>query len=611
MCGIIGYVGEQEASPLLLTALESLEYRGYDSAGIAVLGDEGLFLNRCLGKVSSLRESLEGTYITGTMGLGHTRWATHGRPSEENAHPHQDCTGDIVVVHNGIIENYLGLRDTLKDKGHTFKSETDSEVLAHLIEICYKGNLKEAMRKALAKIVGSYSLAVIHKHHPQEIIVARNQSPLIIGYGKGENFIASDIPALLSATRTIVMMNDMELAVVTPDTVEIETLDGVPVQREARKIIWDMEEAKKGGYEHFMLKEIFDQPRAIQETFKTRLSEESGHAYIKELGLSDKELKEINKIVIISCGTSWHAGLVGRRYIERFSKIPVSVEYAAEFRYSDPLIGVKTLVIAISQSGETADTLAAVKEAKELGSKVIGICNVVDSSITREVDSVMYTHAGPEIGVASTKAFTCQLTVLYLFALGLARIRNTINSHAASRLIQHLKGVPDHIESCLTTINLKKIQEVSKRFFQKSNFLYLGRDSGFAIALEGALKLKEISYIHAEGYHAGEMKHGPIALIDKNMPVVVLALQGRRYDKILSNIEEIKARDGIVIAIATEGDLIISKLVDEVIYIPDMDSAVTPMVAVVPLQLLAYDIAVLRKCNVDQPRNLAKSVTVE
>ncbi len=611
MCGIIGYVGRKQVAPILVDALSSLEYRGYDSAGIAVVHKQKIQVYRCLGKVSSLKQAVHETHIEGCIGLGHTRWATHGRPSEENAHPHRDCHGKIVVVHNGIIENYLGLKNILQDEGHQFQSQTDSEVLAHLIEKYYEGDFKAAVAKVLTKISGSYSLGVMHIDYPGLLIAARNQSPLIIGCGDGENFVASDIPAVLSQTHHIIFVEDLEMVCLKADSIEIETLDGVPVKREARVVDWNIEQAQKGGYEHFMLKEIFEQPVAIQETLKSRVSEETGEDFIVGMELSQDDIDQLEKIVIVSCGTSWHAGLIGRRYIERLCKVPVSVEYAAEFRYNEPLIDEKTLVIAISQSGETADTLAAVREAKKYGPKIMAICNVMDSSITREADSVIYTHAGPEIGVASTKAFTCQLAILYLFAVDLARKRNHIEASVASRLIHHLKEVTENIQQCLQKQNLEKIQLISKRYSDNPNFLYLGRGSGFAIALEGALKLKEISYIHAEGYHAGEMKHGPIALIDKNMPVVVLALQGRRYDKVLANIEEIKARDGKVIAIATQGDVSISKLVDEVIYVPDVDRFMTPLVAVLPLQLLSYYIAVERGCDVDQPRNLAKSVTVE
>ena len=611
MCGIIGYIGNKDAAPILVDSLAAMEYRGYDSAGVAVNDGEQIVLRRSIGKVASLGALLSKDGLKGHVGMGHTRWATHGRPSEENAHPHQDCHGKIVVVHNGIIENHLSLKDALRDEGHNFKSDTDTEVIAHLIEKYDEGNFKDAVKQALEKLEGSYSICVMHQDFPDQLIVARNQSPLMIGLGDNENYVASDIPAILKFTRDIVTMYDMELATITKDSVEIETLDGKKINRKPEKVTWNVEQAEKEGYEHFMLKEIFEQPKAIQETIKTRISEELGSAYVKELGLTDDEIRSIDRVVIISCGTSWHAGMVGRRYLEILARIPVCVEYAAEFRYNNPLIDNRTLVIAISQSGETADTLAAVREARRYGSKLVAICNVLDSSLTREVDGVIYTHAGPEIGVASTKAFTSQLAVLYLLAVSMARIRGVMDPMAASRVLHHLQKSPEDIQQMLTADKLDEIKKIAKKYSNSTNFLYLGRGSGFAIALEGALKLKEISYIHAEGYNAGEMKHGPIALIDKNMPVVVLALKGRRYEKIISNIEEIKARDGNVIAIATEGDESIAKIADEVIYVPDVDRLVTPIVAVVPLQLLAYYIAVLRKCDIDQPRNLAKSVTVE
>jgi len=625
MCGIVGYIGKKEVFPILLGGLKRLEYRGYDSAGVAVLDKGKIELRRCKGKIADLEKLLRSRPVVGTVGIGHTRWATHGRPSEENAHPHTDCRGRIVVVHNGIIENYSSLKEKLKKKGHKFKSETDTEVIAHLIENYFTlleknsqtgpgraGNLEEAVRKALLEIEGSYAIGVISSDFPQKIIAARKNSPLIIGLGKQEYFIASDAPAILSHTRRVLYLEDDELAVLSRRGVKIKTLDNREITRKPVRIQWDSLMAEKTGYPHFMLKEIYEQPFAVEETVRGRIVEDKGKIHLEKLGLKEKELRKIERIIIISCGTSWHAGLVGEYVIEEFSRLPVEVEYAAEFRYRNPILDDKTLVIAISQSGETADTLAALKEARLRGTKVISICNVVGSSIARASDGVIYTRAGPEIGVASTKAFTTQLSVLYLLAVFLGRIRKTISPGDARRLIGDLRLVPHKLRDLLHSLDKsKRLQKIAGRYYKKNNFLYLGRGKGFAIALEGALKLKEVSYIHAEGYPAAEMKHGPIALIDENMPVVVLALQGRRYKKILANIEEVKSRKGIVIALATEGDKEIKKLVDETIYIPPTSEALSPILAVVPLQLLAYHIAVRRGCNVDQPRNLAKSVTVE
>lgn len=609
MCGIVGYVGGRQAVPLLLEGLKRLEYRGYDSAGIAALRKGKITIRRGRGNIRELEKLLKEKPLKGWVGLGHTRWATHGRPSEENAHPHTDCEGNLVVVHNGIIDNYLFLKEELSREGHIFKSDTDTEIIAHLIEKYLQGHLEEAVRKALRRVKGSYALGVMWKGDPGRIVAARSGSPLIVGLKEGEAFLASDVPAILKETRKVIYLGDGEIASLSREGVNIKTLGNKPVTKKATEISWDACLAEKEGYPHFMLKEIYEQPRAIEETIRGRISEDGCHIHLEEIGLSKREVKSVKRIIIVACGTSWHAGLVAEYILEEYTRIPVEVEYAAEFRYRDPIIDKQTLIIAISQSGETADTLAAVRKAREAGGKVISICNVVGSSITRESDGIIYTHAGPEIGVASTKAFTTQLTVLYMLTLFLARARETILTASCQRVIADLRKVPGKVKLLLA--NNKKIEAIANRFYRHNNFLYLGRGKGFPIALEGALKLKEVSYIHAEGYPAAEMKHGPIALIDKNMPVVAIALKGRRYEKILANIEEVKAREGIVIVLASQGDEEIKKKVDEVIYIPRMAISLTPILAVVPLQLLAYYMAVKRGCSVDQPRNLAKSVTVE
>jgi glucosamine--fructose-6-phosphate aminotransferase (isomerizing) len=614
VCGIFGYIGSKEALPFLMEGLKKLEYRGYDSAGVASIDNGHLFVTKCAGKISDLEKELSERPIGGKIGIGHTRWATHGRPSNENSHPHTDCSEQIVVVHNGIIENYLAIRRKLSDEGHKFTSTTDTEVIAHLIEKYIKESdeslsLEEAVRKALNDIEGSYALAVLYEKQPGKIVAARRGSPLVIGVQEGETFISSDIPALLKYTSHVIYLNDLEIATITEDGVKIETLKGKPVNNEITLISWDPESAEKGGYAHFMLKEIHEQPKAIRDTIADRIKVDESYIHFDELNFTEEEAKQINRVVFTACGTSWHSGLIGEYLIEQFVRIPAEVEYAAEFRYRHPIVDENTLVIAITQSGETADTLGAVWEAKAQGAKVISICNVVGSSIARESHGVIYTYAGPEIGVASTKAFTTQLTVIYLFALYLAKKRGSISKPEAQKMISDLIAIPDKIERLL--LQEKEIEGIAQRFYKSSNALFLGRGKGFPIALEGALKLKEISYIHAEGYPAAEMKHGPIALIDKNMPVVILALAGRRYEKILGNIEEVKARGGIVITVAAEGDNQISEKADEIIYIPHTTEALSPILAVIPLQLLAYYIAVKRGCHIDQPRNLAKSVTVE
>jgi glucosamine--fructose-6-phosphate aminotransferase (isomerizing) len=609
MCGIFGYIGDKEATPFLIEGLKKLEYRGYDSAGIATLDQGKLFVAKCVGKITDLEKLLSQKPIGGQIGIGHTRWATHGRPSYLNSHPHEDCSGKIVIVHNGIIENYLELRRELVDQGHKFKSTTDTEVIAHLIEENFKGSLLKSVTKALARVRGSYAIAVISEHEPEKIIVARHGSPLIVGFGNDEFFVSSDIPAMLKYTGKIIKLENDEIGEVKKNQFKLYNLKGKSIKRKTELVSWDSESAEKGGYPHFMLKEIHEQPNAIRKTIEGRIEAESHKIHFDELNLSDEEIRKINRVVFTACGTSWHAGLVGEYLFEQFAKLPTEVEYAAEFRYRHPIIDENTLVLAITQSGETADTLGAVWEAKAQNAKVISICNVIGSSVARESHGVVYTNAGPEIGVASTKAFTTQLTVIYLLAVLFGKRRGVISDNEATKFINDLIEIPQKIEQALS--QEKEIKKIAEKFYQANNALYLGRGKGFPIALEGALKLKEVSYIHAEGYPAAEMKHGPIALIDQNMPVVCLALAGRRYEKILGNIEEVKARGGMVIAVASEGDASITEKVDEVIYIPKTSEALSPILAVVPLQLFAYYIAVKRGCHVDQPRNLAKSVTVE
>ncbi|MFA4843617.1 MAG: glutamine--fructose-6-phosphate transaminase (isomerizing) [Candidatus Margulisiibacteriota bacterium] len=609
MCGIVGYVGYKEALPFLVEGLKKLEYRGYDSAGVATLDEGKLFVSKCVGKIVDLETLLAGQPINGLIGIGHTRWATHGQPSHINSHPHVDCQSKLVVVHNGIIENFLELRKELIARGHTFRSATDTEVFAHLIEANYAGDLLTAVRTSLGQVRGTYALAVISEHDPEKIVVARSGSPLIIGHGENESFVASDITAILKYTSRVTYLDNGELAEISPAGVRIFDANGRPVLKETSLISWDPESAEKGGYAHFMLKEIHEQPNALRKTIEGRVQAESHKIHFDELNLSDEEIRSINRVVFTACGTSWHAGLIGEYLFEQFARVPTEVEYAAEFRYRHPIIDNKTLVIAITQSGETADTLGAVWEAREQGAKAVAICNVVGSTIAREANGVVYTSAGPEIGVASTKAFTTQLAIIYLLAILFGQKRGVLSEAAATKLINDLIELPEKVER--TLLGEPIVEEIAEKYRGTTNALYLGRGKGFPIALEGALKLKEVSYIHAEGYPAAEMKHGPIALIDRNMPVVVLALAGRRFEKILGNIEEVKARGGQVIAVTTAGDSSLAERVDEVIYIPQTSEALSPLLAVVPLQLFAYYIAVKRGCHIDQPRNLAKSVTVE
>ncbi len=610
MCGIIGYVGKRNAVPLLLEGLKRLEYRGYDSAGIALQTDGHISVAKVSGKISALEERLAETSLAGVSGIGHTRWATHGAPTEQNAHPHVDCDGLVALVHNGIIENCNVLREMLVKEGHVFKSETDTEVLAHLIEKFHERGqpLEKAVRGALEMVKGTYGLAVICSDEPNKIVAARNGSPLVLGVGGDEYFVASDVPAIMNHTRDVVFMDDGEVAVLTPEGFSTVTTSDQEVIKEVERITWDLQLAEKGGFPHFMLKEIFEQPRSISNAMAGRVVAETGEAHLGGVTLGEDEIKNISRIVITACGTSWHAGLIGEYMIEEYARIPVEVEYASEFRYRDPLVDPTTMVVVISQSGETADTLAAMREAKRKGAKAVGICNVVGSTIARESDCGTYVHAGPEIGVASTKAFTSQVVVLMLLTMHLAKTRLG-DFPSGKEVVSALQRLPSQVQGILE--RSEEIREIAVEYSCNNNFLYLGRGCHFPVALEGALKLKEISYIHAEGYPAAEMKHGPIALIDDKMPVVVVAVKDGAYEKIMGNIEEVKARGGRILAIASEGDKDIAKKVDHVIYIPETLAALTPILSVLPLQLLAYHIAVIRGCNVDQPRNLAKSVTVE
>jgi glucosamine--fructose-6-phosphate aminotransferase (isomerizing) len=625
MCGIVGYVGKKSVVPVIIEGLRRLEYRGYDSAGIAVGGKgDGLQIRRAEGKLRNLEEVIRLKPLDGTYGIGHTRWATHGRPTEENAHPHRDCTGRIVVVHNGIIENYVTLKKKLIEEGHNFTTETDTEVIAHLVEKYFakdkdngtRPSLEEAVRKTVSQLTGVFALGVIAADAPDKIVAARNGPPAVIGLGKDEYFVASDVPAILYHTRDLFFLGDGDLAVVTPEGVQLTDFDGKPVVRQVQHITWDPIMAEKGGFKHFMLKEIYEQPRAVRDTTLGRISQETGHIFLHEMEITDAEFKAAKKINIEACGTSWHAGVAGKFMIESLARVPVEVDYASEWRYRDPIVAADTITVVISQSGETADTIAAQREAKARGSKTLAICNVVGSMITREAAGTIYTHAGPEIGVASTKAFSAQLTALYLFALYLAQLRGTMTEQQAKEAVYELTCLPGKLEHLL--MRDEDCEQLAKQYVRAQDFLFLGRGIHYPIALEGALKLKEISYIHAEGYPAGEMKHGPNALIDEDLPVVIIAtrdpnseLSMVRYEKTTSNLKEVKARSGIVIALATEGDEEIKEAADHVLYIPPAPEALSPILEIVPLQLLAYHIAVRRGCDVDQPRNLAKSVTVE
>jgi glucosamine--fructose-6-phosphate aminotransferase (isomerizing) len=610
MCGIVGYVGKRASLPILLEGLKRLEYRGYDSAGVALVDGNELNVQKCVGKVSRLEDLVASISDSPPIGIGHTRWATHGEPSNANAHPHVDCHGKIAVIHNGVIENYAVIKTKLEALGHVFTSATDTEVLVHLIEELHnKGNsLDYAVRGALREVTGTYGIIVASVFEPNTLIAARNGSPLVIGYGDGEMVVASDASALVQHTRKVTYLEDGEVAIITANTVTTKTLDDIEITKEIDELTFDIEQIEKGGYAHFMLKEIYEQPETIQNAARGRLLEEDGTARLGGLATSIEKVERAQRLIFAACGTSWHAALIGEYMLEQMAQIPVEVEYASEFRYRSPVLGENDVVFFISQSGETTDTLAALREAKERGATTLGICNVVGSSIARESDGGVYIHAGPEIGVASTKAFTSQLTVLALITLLLAR-RKGLASEKGKEIVRELKLLPAKVQSILS--NTKQIEYIASEFRDSRNFLYLGRGYNFPAALEGALKLKEISYIHAEGYPAAEMKHGPIALIDKNMPVVFIAPRDKTYEKVLGNIQEVKARHGRVIAIVNEEEDHIRKLADYLICVPRTYDMFNPILTIIPLQLLAYYIAVLRGCNVDQPRNLAKSVTVE
>ncbi|MFC2166499.1 glutamine--fructose-6-phosphate transaminase (isomerizing) [Acidobacteriota bacterium] len=609
MCGIIGYVGKQDIVPILIEGLKKLEYRGYDSAGIAVLNGDEVQIRRVEGKIKGLEDSLREEKLTGTYGIGHTRWATHGRPSEENAHPHRDCTHSIVVVHNGIIENYLEIKNTLKAEGHKFVTETDTEVIAHLVEKYHSNSLEGAVRKAVKELVGNFAISVVSKNEKNKIVTAKVGPPTVIGLGEGENFISSDLNPLLSHTQEIIFLEDGEMAVIKPDSVCFSDFEGNPLEKKAEHITWSPLMVEKQGYKHFMLKEIFEQPQVMRDTLAGRLSLDTGKIFLEEIGLSESTLQTVKRIVIIACGTSYHAGLVGKCFIESLAGVPTDVVYASEYRYEDYILDDNTLAVPISQSGETADTLAAFKSVVEKNNPSLAICNVLNSSISRAAQGILLTHAGPEIGVAATKTFSAQMAVLALLAIRLARGRGVLTTEDNIRLMKDLQRIPHKMEEIL--MRSKDIEEIAQQFVSYSHFLFLGRWASFPIALEGALKLKEISYIHAEGYPGGEMKHGPIALIDEKMPTMVIIPRDRVYDKMLSNISEIKTRVGYVIAVAFEDDLEILDKVDKVIPIPTTNPLFTPFLTTIPLQLFAYYIASIRGADVDQPRNLAKSVTVE
>ncbi|ODA39519.1 glutamine--fructose-6-phosphate transaminase (isomerizing) [Desulfosporosinus sp. BG] len=607
MCGIVGYIGKQVAIPILVNGLKKLEYRGYDSAGVAVLDPEKIVVSKSVGKLVALEEELGDNHSLSAIGIGHTRWATHGRPSYVNAHPHGDCNQDFAVVHNGIIENYLELKDELIEKGHNFVSETDTEVLAHLLEDYYEGDLETAVRKVLATIRGSYAMVVLSRKDPNKLVAARKDSPMVVGLGDGEFFVASDITAILSYTRKVYILDDGEMVVITEDEVKVSDFQGNPCMKEVYDVKWDAVAAEKGGYEHFMLKEINEQPRALKDTMLGRLEEE--RVVLQEVGLTLEELAQINKVYIVACGTAWHAGLVGKTLIERWARLPVEVDIASEFRYRSPLVDKHTLVVVVSQSGETADTLAALREAKSRGARVVAVTNVVGSTVSREAHDVIFTWAGPEIAVASTKAYTTQLEGMVLLGLYLAQVKGTLSSEKIGKIITALKKIPAQAQEILDQEGL--IKELAKSFVQVEDAFFIGRSLDWAVAMEGSLKLKEISYIHAEAYAAGELKHGTLALITENTPVIALATQRDVYDKTISNVKEVKARDARVIGLTYKGNTSLAKSVDHVIYIPETMDELAPILTVIPLQLLSYYVSVARGCDVDKPRNLAKSVTVE
>jgi glutamine---fructose-6-phosphate transaminase (isomerizing) len=614
MCGIIGYIGSKPVVPVLLEGLRRMEYRGYDSAGVAVVSPEGIALRRSAGKLANLEQAIRVEPVEGLYGVGHTRWATHGRPTEENAHPHRDCTGRIVVVHNGIIENYLDLKKELQSQGHEFKTETDTEIVAHLVEREMRDDgLENAVRRALTYMRGMFAIVLVSVEDPEKIVAVRNGPPIVVGLGKDEFFVASDIPAILAHTRDVVFLGDEEMAVITRSGVQFTDYQGRAVSKTTQRVLWDPIAAEKGGHKHFMLKEIYEQPTAARDTILGRVSLDRGQIFLEDLNISDETLRAVQKVSIIACGTSWHAGLVGKYLIEALAQVPVEVDYGSEYRYRNPIVASNELSIVITQSGETADTLAALREAKRKGAHSIAICNVVGSMATREAEGTVYTHAGPEIGVASTKAFTSQLVALQLLALYMAQVRGTLAATQIRSHIAELLQMPQIVERTIKAS--APMEKVAERFYNRSDFLFLGRGINYPIALEGALKLKEISYIHAEGYPAGEMKHGPIALIDELMPVVAIAPNDHVFEKMIGNVQEAKARGGSVIALTTEGDArmgaVLDGHTDVIVPLPATTALLTPVVMTVPLQLLAYHIAVRRGCDVDQPRNLAKSVTVE
>jgi glucosamine--fructose-6-phosphate aminotransferase (isomerizing) len=608
MCGIVGYIGDKQATPILLEGLTKLEYRGYDSAGIAILNDGNINIKKAKGRLNVLKELVEKDNMVGTIGIGHTRWATHGEPSDTNSHPHLSQSGLIAVVHNGIIENYLPLKKWLLEEGYTFKSETDTEVVANLLEYYYNGDIVEAVKKVLDRIEGSYALGVLCKNNPDMIVAARKEAPLIVGIGNGENFIASDIPAILKHTRSVYFLDDHEIAIIKKDSVEFIDMFGRQVEKSLFEVKWDVEAAEKGGYEHFMIKEIHEQPSAIKDTLRGRIIDDS-EIVLDDVKITKEDLEKIDKIFIVACGTAYHAGVVGKYVIENLARIPVEVDVASEFRYRNPLVNERTLTIVISQSGETADTIAALKEAKKKGSRVIAITNVVGSSVSREADDVLYTWAGPEIAVASTKAYTTQLIALYLIAMDLAIKRGTITKTKVMELCTELKKLPEKVQYLLD--NKETIQKFAYEHYNAKDVFYIGRGLDYAVAMEGSLKLKEISYIHSEAYPAGELKHGTLALVEEGTLVIALATQDDLFEKMLSNIKEVKARGGFLVAFAKQGNLQLEGVVDKVIYIPETLKELTPVLTVVPLQLLAYYMAVEKGCDVDKPRNLAKSVTVE
>jgi glutamine---fructose-6-phosphate transaminase (isomerizing) len=614
MCGIIGYIGSKPVVPVLIEGLRKMEYRGYDSAGVALVSPEGISLRRSAGKLVNLENVIEAHPVDGLYGVGHTRWATHGRPTEENAHPHRDCTGRIVVVHNGIIENYLELKEELQSQGHEFKTETDTEIVAHLVEREMKTDgLENAVRRALKLMRGMFAVVLVSVEDPEKIVAVRNGPPIVIGLGDDEFFVASDIPAILAHTRDVVFLGDEEMAVITRSGVDFTDFTGRAVSKTTQRVLWDPIAAEKGGHKHFMLKEIYEQPTAARDTIIGRVSLESGKIFLADLNIDDETIRAAEKVTIVACGTSWHAALVGKYLIEALAQVPVEVDYGSEYRYRNPIVAARELTIVITQSGETADTLAALREARRKGAKTIAICNVVGSMATREADGTVYTHAGPEIGVASTKAFTSQLVALQLLALYLAQVRQTLEPEAIRRHIGELLKMPLILEQAIKASS-GPAEKVAERFHNRADFLFLGRGINYPIALEGALKLKEISYIHAEGYPAGEMKHGPIALIDEQMPVVAIAPNDHVFEKMIGNVQEAKARGGSVIAITSEGDSRMAAVLsgdDMMLPMPETTPLLTPIVMTIPLQLLAYHIAVRRGCDVDQPRNLAKSVTVE